>query len=480
MQKVFFRNLAFLVSVNLIIKPLWIFGIDRTVQNVVGAENYGLYFVLTSLSFLTQIILDLGISNYNNRLIAQEEHLLTRQLSHIFSIKLILSGIYLLITAFAAIVLNYKGHQLYLLLLICGNQILASLIVYVRSNISALHHFVIDSMLSVMDKALMILIVGVLLIIPAFHSKFIIDWFVYAQLVAYVLTLITALIYVLNITGRIPLNFSFSFTKDLLKKTFPFALLIALMTIYAKIDGVMIQKLLPGDGQREAGLYASAFRLLDALNQFGYLFAVLLLPIFSRMLAKNQSVESLVKTSFTTIIIVAVIASFGLSFYSKPVMQALYHEDPVYSAKILQWLIICLLGTCTINIFGTLLTANGNLYLLSGVSAIAVAVNFLLNLFLIPRMKAVGAAEAAMITQLLIALLNFLAAYKIFKWRVNVPLLLRLLLFIAGSAFVFWLTVQSSFSWIVTSLLAAAVCSGFAFIIGLFNFKGILTLIRTS
>src|SRR6266513_6196389 len=107
MQKVFFRNLAFLLSLNLVIKPLWVFGIDRTVQNVVGAENYGLYFVLTSLSFLTQIILDLGISNYNNKLIAQEEHLLTRQLSHIFSIKLILSGIYLLITAFAAIALNY-------------------------------------------------------------------------------------------------------------------------------------------------------------------------------------------------------------------------------------------------------------------------------------------------------------------------------------------------------------------------------------
>ena len=480
MQKVFFRNLVFLVSVNLIIKPLWIFGIDRTVQNVVGAESYGLYFVLTNLSFLTQIILDLGISNYNNRLIAQQEDLLVTQLSHIFRIKLMLSGIYLLITLFVAVVLKYSGHQLYLLLLICFNQILASLIVYVRSNISALHHFVVDSMFSVMDKAIMIIACGTILFAPSFRTHFTIDWFVYAQLGSYVLTLTAALLYVQSISGKIPFYFSSSFAKDLLKKAFPFALLIALMTIYAKIDGVMIQKLLPGDGQREAGLYASAFRLLDALNQFGYLFAVLLLPIFSRMLAKNQSVESLVKTSFTTILIVAVIASFVLSFYSKPVMQALYHEDPVYSAKILQWLIFCLIGTCTINIFGTLLTANGNLYLLSGVSAIAVAVNFLLNLFMIPRMKALGAAEAAMITQLLIALLNVLAAYKIFRWRVNVPLLVRLILFVAGSAFVFRLTVNSSFPWIITSIMAIVVCSAFAFLIGLLNFKGILSLIRAS
>ena len=284
MHRVFFRNLVFLVSLNLVIKPIWIFGIDRTVQNVVGASGYGIYFVLTNLSLLTQIILDLGISNYNNRLIAQQEHLLTRQLSHVFSIKLILSGIYLLITVAAALLLNYTGHSLYLLFMICVNQILASLITYVRSNISALHHFKVDSTFSVMDKGLMILICGTMLYVPSLKSQFIIDWFVYAQLVSYLITLAGALIYVLNISGKIPLNFSFSFSIDLLKSVFPFALLIALMMIYGRIDGVMIEKLLPVDGEREAGLYASAFRLLDALNQFGYLFAVLLLPIFSRML----------------------------------------------------------------------------------------------------------------------------------------------------------------------------------------------------
>lgn len=480
MQKVFFRNLAFLLSLNLIIKPLWIFGIDRTVQNVVGAENYGLYFALTNLSFITQILLDLGISNYNNRLIAQQEDLLKKQLSHIFSIKLMLSVVYLLITVFAAVVLKYSGHQLYLLLLICFNQVLASLIVYVRSNVSALHHFKVDSMLSIMDKALMLLVCGVLLTIPSLHSKFIIDWFVYAQLAAYVVTLFTALAYVLSISGKISINFSFSFSKDLLKETFPFALLIGLMMIYGKIDGVMIPTLLHEDGHREAGLYASAFRLLDALNQFGYLFAVLLLPIFSRMLARNQPVESLVKTSFTAVFIVSVIASVGMCFYSKPLMQMLYHEDPVYDALILRWLIFCFVGTCTVYIFGTLLTANGNLYLLSGISAVAVAVNFLLNLFLIPRMKALGAAETAMVTQLLIALLNFFAAVKIFRWKINSSLLTRLTLFALGCTFIFWGSMQISFSWMIMAILASGVSVLFAFLIGLFNVRSIMALIRTS
>lgn len=214
MQRFFFRNLLFLIFVNLLIKPLWIFGIDRSVQNAVGSESYGVYFIITNLSLLTQILLDLGISHYNNRLIAQKEHLLTSQLSHILSIKIFLTIFYLLVTLLAAVALNYHGHVLYLLFLVGLNQAFASLITYVRSNISALHHFKVDSMLSVMDKALMIMVCGMLLILPAFRSQFIIDWFIYAQLGAYALTLLTALIYVLRITGRISMTFSFQFSRN--------------------------------------------------------------------------------------------------------------------------------------------------------------------------------------------------------------------------------------------------------------------------
>src|SRR4030095_6076278 len=98
MQKVFFRNLVFLVALNILIKPVWILGIDRTVQNVVGTSAYGIYFVLFNLSMLTQIVLDIGISNYNNRYLARNENELIGHLSNIFSIKILLAAVYILIT----------------------------------------------------------------------------------------------------------------------------------------------------------------------------------------------------------------------------------------------------------------------------------------------------------------------------------------------------------------------------------------------
>ncbi|HYV92272.1 MAG TPA: oligosaccharide flippase family protein [Chitinophagales bacterium] len=478
MQKVFFRNLAFLLSLNLIIKPLWIFGIDRTVQNVVGAENYGLYFVLTNLSFLTQIILDLGISNYNNRLIAQQEDLLAKQLSHIFSIKLILSGVYLLVTLFAAVVLKYSGHQLYLLLLICFNQVLASLIAYLRSNISALHHFKVDSMLSVMDKALMLIVCGALLNIHSLRSKFIIDWFVYAQLGAYIITLVTAFVYVLSISGKISLSFSFSFSIDLLKKAFPFALLIGLMAIYGKIDGVMIQNLLPEEGHREAGLYASAYRLLDALNQFGYLFSVLLLPIFSRMLAGNKPIDELVKSSFTVIFIMSVIAALCLSFYSLPIMHMLYHESSEYSAGILSVLILTFVATSAIYVFSTLLTANNNLKELTFIALTAVGINLLLNFILIPKVKACGAAESSVATHFFIIIIQIVLAKKVFRFRLNYSLLLKLSIFVITTLTVLYFSKQLELNWIISMFGAAVLSLLCAFVLGLVQYSRIRLLFQ--
>ena len=67
MQKKFVTNLALLLFLNLLIKPFWILGIDRSVQNSVGAADYGMYFALFNFSFLLNIILDFGITNFNNK-----------------------------------------------------------------------------------------------------------------------------------------------------------------------------------------------------------------------------------------------------------------------------------------------------------------------------------------------------------------------------------------------------------------------------
>ena len=67
MRKKFAGNLLLLIFANVLVKPFWIFGIDRVVQNKVGPAEYGTYFALFNFSFLFGIVLDFGLNNFNNR-----------------------------------------------------------------------------------------------------------------------------------------------------------------------------------------------------------------------------------------------------------------------------------------------------------------------------------------------------------------------------------------------------------------------------
>ena len=51
MQRKFVTNLALVLALNLLIKPFWILGIDRAVQNAVGTEQYGFYYAIFNFSF---------------------------------------------------------------------------------------------------------------------------------------------------------------------------------------------------------------------------------------------------------------------------------------------------------------------------------------------------------------------------------------------------------------------------------------------
>jgi len=176
MRRVFFRNLIFLFLLNLIIKPLWVFGIDRNVQNITGASSYGLYFSLSALSMFFNILIDAGITYYNNRIIAQKPDQISRLIPGIVILKFMLSILYIGITFLAAFLTNVISTQYPLLIMLCANQILLSFIIYLRSNFSGLHYFKTDSVLSITDKLLMILLFGFILINPSLRADFNIEW----------------------------------------------------------------------------------------------------------------------------------------------------------------------------------------------------------------------------------------------------------------------------------------------------------------
>jgi len=433
MQKKFLTNLGLLLFLNLLIKPVFIFGIDRNIQNIVGVGDYGFYLVIFNFSFLFNILLDLGITNFNNRNIAQNQQLLNKHFSGIVLLKLILSLLYVIITLSIAFILNYNAEQFKLLGFLCFNQFLLSFILYLRSNISGLLWFKTDSFLSVLDRFLMIVFCGILIWGNVTELSFRIEWFVYAQTAAYLITAFVAFLIVMKKAQLIKLSWNWPFFLMIIKQSLPFSLLVLLMTLYNRLDPVMLESLLDEPvGYNQAGIYASGFRLLDAANMIAYLFAVLLIPIFSRMLKENQSVENMVRLSVTLLIPVAIIVSTSSFFYSYELMELLYDSHIKESAAVFRVLMGGFVAVSGTYIFGTLLTANGNLKELNIIAFCSLVINFGINLFLIPRLLALGSAYASLITQFFTVFVQVIIVQRIFKFRVNIKFLITLLVFAVG------------------------------------------------
>lgn len=477
MQKTFIKNLILLLALNLLIKPFWVFGIERKVQEVVQTENYGLYFALFNFSFLLNILLDFGITNFNNKNIAQNNHLITKHFSSILVLKLLLGGIFMLVTMGLGLVLGYEGNQLHLLAMMGLNQFLAFMIMYLRSNLAGLHLFTTDSVISVLDRTLMIAFCGILLWGNVLDRPMTIEMFVYTQTFSYLITTVITLFIVMRKAKFSRLKWNYPFFLLILRKSFPYAILVLLMTFYNRVDAVMLERLLP-DGKLESGIYASAYRVLDSANMFSFLFAGLLLPMFSRMLRYRESVEQLVKLAFTILITPSVVVVVASVLYSNELMHLLYAQHASESAEVFSVIMGCFVATSMTYIFGTLLTANGNLMHLNLMAASGMAFNLLLNLILIPHFKATGAAWSSLSTQFITAMLQIYLAQKVFKFRVNVRLLVQLVVFVVSVVMIGMLCRSLIADWMfgLAVLMVAGGLSAFA--IGLLHVKSILRIMK--
>ncbi len=446
MNREFATNAVLIVLINLLVKSFYLFGIDRTVQNILPEGQYGLYFTLFTFAFLFQIAADFGLQNFNARQVSQSRHLLTKYFPYLLGVKSLLGVGYLLVVGVAGFLWGFHSLAWQLLMLIGLNQFLQTLILFLRSNLAGLGLYRLDSVVSVLDKSLLILICGLLLWAPAFRGDFRLEWFVWAHTLAYTLTIFVLLTYLSRRLGSVRLRFRKPVILYFLRSSAPYALVIFLMTAYTRLDGVMIERLLD-NGLVEADRYASAFRLLDASNVAGFLLAGLLLPMFSRQIKEKVSVVPLIRLGITTIWVGAISLAISVWWFATPLMEALYTDGNAYSGRIVQWLMLAFIPMSGTYVYGTLLTANGNLRRMNQIFAAGFMLNLTLNLVLIPSMAAEGAALATFITQSIVFLAQVVLAMRLLKLSWAPSLLMQLLLFSGLIWLVGWALSGSSLSW---------------------------------
>lgn len=442
MKKAFYTNIGLLILINLLVKPLYLFGIDAEVQNQVGNSDYGTYFALFNFLFIFQWVLDPGIKNYNTQALSKDRDSLQTRLGYTLVGKCLTAIAFVLLAGLLSLMFFGQGYWQEIILL-CVSMVMLSFVLYLRSHFSAMGQYLTDSLLSSLDKFLLIIGLGYLIYVSEIQMT--IPLFLVMQCATMLITLIIVAAIFVRRFGRLRLAYDYSQIKGLMRAAFPYAIVFILMSLYTRMDGVMLKSLVD-DESVSAGIYAAGFRVYDAMNMVGYLFASLLLPMFANQLYDHDKLSDLYDSALRLMLVAATGLSIIAYLYSADIMGMLYTEASEIHTAVFEWLAISFYLVALTYVFGTLITASGRLRKLNWLFLIGVPINFMLNWILIPDLQAIGAGIATCITQVIILIGQIILVHRQFAFKVNLGLILQYCL-LFGVIFATSVIVHYSLDW---------------------------------
>lgn len=477
MKKGFVFNAVYVLLINVMIKPVYLFGIDRNVQLIVG-ERYGLYYTFFSLAFILNILSDLGIQGFNLRFASQNPHLIQKNVQKFLGLKLWLGimffAVYFSIGSFS----NYPQEEFLLFLLVGLMLWLNALLLFLRSNIASKGLYMLDSTLSALDKFIMIVVCGVFVVQDELRAQLTIELFALFQVMAYLVPIALATMVLMR--QHVPLKPKANrlFSIAILRKSFPYALVILLMSVYARIDSVMLAWI---DPSKEIAVneYAKSFRILEALNMFGFLLSGLLLPMFSKIFKKDQIPNELFYTAQGLSIAIAIPLGLSSIYYSQNIMQLLYFDDA--TAEILKWHLMAFIINTISYVFGTLITAQGSIHKLNLLFLSGCVLNVGLNIWIIPNYGPVGTAWTTFLTQLFILAGQAYYAFKIIGLKFEISSWVRYLIFSILVFGIFVLVEHHVFlMWYVEYLLFIIFSMTLSLVTGVVKIRSTLLVLRSK
>jgi O-antigen/teichoic acid export membrane protein len=456
----FFKDALYVQVLNFLIKPIWILVIDRAVQNLLPPEHYVAYYTWLSFTILFVIVLDVGINTYNNTHVAKDHTFLNTHLSSFLKVKLYLSAFYVFLVLVFALLVGLPLQELKLLVMLTVYQIIVSLTQFFRSNITALGWYKKEGWLSISDRLVTIVICAIFLWVPAFKPYLTVDLFIAFQVIGIAVSLLLSVIMLQPYLGKILPTSDKGILKKILKETWPYALLVALMGIYTRIDVVML-RYLSVDGTLETDAYAMGYRLLDAGSMMIAVFSGLLLPAFASELKKKDTIKRLSHFAYGFIFLIAVPGVILSGIYAEEAMQFLYPDrNNAIAPNVFAWLMRVLPAAGLIYVFGALLTAAKELKFLNRLALIIVFINTIGNALLIPKYGAIGASWATVTSQWIFAFGCVMYSYKLYEWKLSTSQTIKWSIWLLAMSLVSLYIIPFISNWFWSVLLLM----GFAFV----------------
>lgn len=355
-----------------------------------GADVYGSYVLITSVFLLLDSISDfgtkvIGVKEASNREGEKKNkffmqvtwaRLLTTLLAFILGVVLIFTW-----GGFDEI----RNEAFVALMMIWFTSVAGSLEVIFQTELRM-------ELKVLMDVIFPLIFLVVLLLWP---SPINLMWVFGVYLMARILSLSIGWKLLEKVLGNFKLEvLNKKFVLNFLKASWPMGVYMLVFTGYDRaIDSLMIDKFI---GIKEVAFYGLAYKIYSNLVQPAYYFVNSVFPIFS---GKSGNKRELFKKS-VVIVLVGVLFLIPLTYLLAPWMiRILAGNGYEPSIVVLRILLIPLFFSYISHLFGFTLIARGGQKLILTFGVVALVVNFVTNLWAIPRFGIVGAAWATALTE---------------------------------------------------------------------------------
>ena len=419
----YFKNTSWLMGERILRMAVGLF-VGIWVARYLGPEEFGLFSYAQSFVGLFMAIATLGLDGIVVRELVKDQSKRDALLGTAFILKLIGAFIVLLLLFFTVNIISTDAQTKLLIIVIASATIFQSMNVvdfYFQSKVLSRYVAFANMFTLLISSAVKVWLILNDASLIAFAWVVLFD--------SAILSLGYIYVY-LKIGNRInQWSFNKALAQSLLKDSWPLILSGIVISIYMKIDQVMIKEML---GAEAVGQYAAAVRLSEAWYFIPMVIASSLFPAImeAKKLSEKLYYERLQKL-YDLMVWIAVAIALPMTFLSDWVVALLYGEQYSQAGSVLMihiWAgVFVFLGVASGK---WLLSENLQKYAFYR-TFIGMLVNLILNCFFIPHIGIQGAALSTLISQ-------FFAAYVFDFFNKE----LRRIFFMKTSSLVFYKVIK--------------------------------------
>ncbi len=235
--------------------------------------------------------------------------------------------------------------------------------------------------------------------------------------------------------GRLP-RIPAPAVRSMLRQAVPFGLLMMGFALYYRVDMVMLQWL---RGPREVGLYAAAYRFLDAVVVLAASLGGPFFPRLSNLAARDPGqARALLEDAWRPLLALGLPLSLGTFLLADELTLVLFGPEFGEAGALLRILIWGALPIFWVNVASHALIAADRVWPLAVVYGSSALVNVACNLVLIPSLGALGASLATLLCEWMNLALVVRLIRRKFGVAVSAEGLWRYVLAAAGMATGLW------------------------------------------